>query len=72
MSSFQTLEDAVLCFYQSNNPKRDEAQKLLTELQNSPEIWRIIWEQMLMSKVQIIILLYFQLDISKAVILINK
>lgn len=50
VSSFQTLEDAVLCFYQSNNPKRDEAQKLLTELQNSPEIWRIIWEQMLMSK----------------------
>ncbi|XP_065210283.1 importin-13 isoform X2 [Planococcus citri] len=48
--SFNNLEEAVLCFYQSNNPLQAEAQKWLTELQNSPQIWKVIWEDLLPSK----------------------
>lgn len=51
-SLFTTLEEAVLCFYQSNNVLQSEAQKWLTELQNSPQIWNIIWEELLPSKVR--------------------
>lgn len=48
---FSSLEEAVLCFYDSNNVHRPEAQKWLTELQNSPRIWSAIWDELLPSKV---------------------
>lgn len=48
---FNSLEEAVLCFYQSNNVLQAEAQKWLTELQNSPQVWKAIWEELLPSKV---------------------
>lgn len=51
---FNSLEEAVLCFYDSNNVHRSEAQKWLTELQSSPRIWSAIWDELLPSKVSTI------------------
>lgn len=51
---FNSLEEAVLCFYDSNNVHRSEAQKWLSELQNSPRIWSAIWDELLPSKVSTI------------------
>lgn len=50
-SSFASIEEAVLCFYQSNHVLQGEAQKCLTELQNSPQIWDIIWDELLLNEV---------------------
>lgn len=48
---FNSLEEAVLCFYESNNPLQPAAKKWLNEFQNSSEIWKAIWEELLPSKV---------------------
>lgn len=52
-TSFSSLEEVVFCFYQSNNIRQSEAQKFLMELENSPQVWEIIWNELLSSKVRL-------------------